>query len=83
MDIIQPGDINNTLVIDTDARDAYVLETGERCSVSLDDESRSEWLPLDPNSAYGGGATNTITVTQTGLAGATLTIEHYPRNGTP
>lgn len=72
-----PGDVNNTVYVDTKALDAYVVETGERFPVFLDDESRADWLPLDP--AQGSGI-NSITVTQNGLNNCTLTVTHEERN---
>lgn len=72
-----PGDVNNNIYIDTEALDAYVVETGERFPVRLNDESRADWLPIDP--APGSGS-NTIAVTQAGLVACTLTVTHEERN---
>jgi len=74
LEVSQQIPLNTTLTIDTDALEAYLAD-GTPVRVRLDDESRTEWLPLNP--ALG---SNTLQWDETGVNAVTNVVTWNDRN---
>lgn len=73
IEVSQQIPVNTTITIDTEALEAYTAD-GSSVTVRLDNDSRAEWLPLNPD------ATNTLTYTETGANAVTITTTWNDRN---
>lgn len=73
IEVSQQIPVNTTITIDTENLEAYTAD-GSPVKISLDDESRAEWLPFVPNK------TNVLTYTETGANAVTLTTVWRDRN---
>lgn len=84
LEVSQTIPLNETIYIDTENLEAYTSQ-GVPVQVRLDDETRTEWLPLgmngddrDESTKFTGAAT--IKYTETGVNAVTVVTKWYDRN---